>query len=46
MAAFDLAADGAVVYTSGYDVVGWRDGVTRKLGRSELVESVSAAPMP
>jgi hypothetical protein len=43
VAAFDLAADGALVYTSGYDIVHWRDGATRKLGRQELVEGVSAA---
>lgn len=44
MAAFDLATDGTLVYTSGYDVFHWRDGNTRSLGRQELVEGVSAAP--
>jgi hypothetical protein len=42
VAAFDLAADGAVVYTNGYDVVAWRDGDKLTLARHELVEGVGA----
>ena len=42
-AAFDLTADGAVVYTRGFDVVCWRDGREEKVGRHELVEYVSVA---
>lgn len=42
VAAFDLAADGAVLHSNGYDVVAWRDGVVTPLGRHELVESVRA----
>lgn len=42
VAAFDLAADGRVLYTNGYDLVAWRDGVKETLGRHELVEAVRA----
>jgi hypothetical protein len=42
VAAFDLAPDGAVVHTNGYDVVAWRDGAVTALGRHELVEAVQA----
>lgn len=40
VASFDLAEDGAVVYTNGYDVTCWRDGAREPLGRHELVEAV------
>lgn len=42
VAAFDLAEDGSVLYTNGYDLTAWRDGVKETLGRHELVETVRA----
>ena len=42
VAAFDLAADGSVLYTNGYEVTAWRDGARETLARHELVESVRA----
>jgi len=42
VAAFDLAPDGAVVHTNGYDVQVWRDGLVSALARHELVEAVQA----
>lgn len=43
VAAFDLAPDGSLVHTNGYDIVAWRDGVITPVGRHELVESVRVA---
>jgi hypothetical protein len=40
VASFDISADGAVVYTNGYDVMSWRDGERSRLDRHELIESV------
>lgn len=42
VAHFDLAADGTVLYSNGYDVLAWADGQTRSLGRHELVEGLTA----
>jgi len=42
VASFDLAADGTVIYTNGYDVMTWRDGDRAALDWHELVEVVRA----
>jgi hypothetical protein len=41
VASFDLVGPGSVVFSNGYDVVHWRDGERRTLGRHELVESLA-----
>ena len=41
VASFDVAADGTVVYTNGYDLTALRGGVVQKVGRQELVEGVA-----
>ena len=40
VASFDIAADGSIVYTNGFDVMSWRDGAKAQLDRHELVEAV------
>ena len=42
VASFDIAGDGSLVWTNGYDIVRWRDGDRATLGRHELVEAVRA----
>ena len=42
VAAFDLAEDGSVLYTNGYELTAWRDGLKETLGRHELVEAIRA----
>jgi hypothetical protein len=42
VASFDLRPDGAVVYTNGYELTEWRNGVATPIGRHELVETVVA----
>lgn len=42
VAHFDLAADGTVLYSNGYDVLAWANGQTRSLGRHALVEGLAA----
>jgi hypothetical protein len=42
VAAYDIAGDGTIVYTNGYDVLSWRDGAKLGVGRYELVEGVAA----
>lgn len=44
VAAFDVADDGGIVYTNGYEVTHWRDGQKTSLGRHELVEAVAVRP--
>lgn len=41
VAAFDVADDGSIVYTNGYDVTHWREGQASAIGRHELVEAVA-----
>ena len=40
VASFDIAADGSIVYTNGFDVVSWREGAKAQLDRHELIEAV------
>ena len=40
VASFDIAADGSIVYTNGFDVMSWRDGAKAQLDRHELIEAV------
>jgi hypothetical protein len=40
VAGFDIAADGAIVYTNGFEVSSWRDGERGSIDRHELIESV------
>ena len=42
VASFDIAEDGTLLYTNGYDVMAWRDGQRTPLDRHDLVEAVRA----
>ena len=40
VASFDIAPDGSIVYTNGFEVTSWRDGARMPLDRHELIEAV------
>ena len=42
VAHFDLAPDGTVLYSNGYDIFSWSRGEQRKLDREALVEGLAA----
>ncbi|WP_374438363.1 hypothetical protein [Inhella sp.] len=44
VAGFDLAPDGSLVYTNGYQVSRWQAGHSTVLAKHELVEGLAAGP--
>ncbi len=42
VAHFDLAPDGTVLYSNGYDIFSWSRGEQHKLNREALVEGLAA----
>jgi hypothetical protein len=41
---FDLAANGAVIYSDGNRIVKWVDGKETEIGRGELIEQIAIVP--